>query len=285
MKGEKVFHIYAGNGISQKESQITEGQGDSKMMVKKIAIVSTLVLGLVLGLTLPALADEDSTPPEASEVSLKVLKGEVISIDQGKTFFVIQSRGQQEFTITVNSDTEYFTVPFPRRIVNTAELHLEQGQDQIKLRPMAQRGLRLARHNAEVRQWIEERPGLMKRYLRFGEEATFDDITVGAQVVVRAVPEGNNLLAKQVLIIERLVPNQVTGTIASISLADKAITIAPADGGQDITMSYNEETRFILRGTPGLEVGQSVRAIYNEDMVAKIVFVPATPAETTEPAD
>ena len=254
------------------------------MKILKIAGISVLVLGLVLGLTLPALAEEDSTVTGASTVPTKLLPGKVVSIDEGKTFFVIQSQ-EQEFTIFVDNDTEYFKSPFPFRLVDAArerEERLEQGHDQQKLRQMPYRGLGLARGRAGLGERAQERLELMRGFSRFGGEATFDDITVGAQVVVQAVPQGDNLLAKQVLIVEPFVPNHVKGTVAAISVANKTITIAPADGGEAITLSYNERTRFILRGTPTLEAGQPVRAIYNDEMVARVVFAPPDMTEQAE---
>jgi len=104
------------------------------MKILKIAGVSILALGLVLGLALPATAANNSASPQASNLPPKILAGKVISIDEGKTHFVIQGRGQ-EFTISVNSDTEYSKVPCQ----NTSLLirnRVQSRQGQMKLRPM-----------------------------------------------------------------------------------------------------------------------------------------------------
>ena len=103
---------------------------------------------------------------------------------------------------------------------------------------------------------------------------TSDDIAIGTQVVVRVVPAEDNLVAKLVIIIKPTSYGRILGTITDISPEDKTITIAPADGGDDIVLSYSERTRFILRGITELEVGQSIRAIHDEEMIAKVVFVP-----------
>ena len=65
------------------------------------------------------------------------------------------------------------------------------------------------------------------------------------------------------------------GTVADISTVDRTIAIAPDDGSSQITLSYDDHTRFVLRGVTGLATGQLVRVVYDEELVAKVVFVPA----------
>ena len=219
------------------------------MKVLKIAGVSILALGLVLGMVVPALATPGSASPPANDTPPKVLAGKVISLDEGETPFVIQSRGQ-EFTISVNGDTQYFKVPAPQKGITTAQ---------------NRRGLR---------QQARGKPESVRQLPRFREEATLDDITIGARVVIWLVPEEDNPVAKLVLIIKPITPKTVTGTISGISSEDKTITIVPADGSDDITLNYNERTRFILRGTTALEEGQSARIVLNKEMTAKVVLAP-----------
>ena len=143
------------------------------MKVLKIAGVSILALGLVLSMVVPALATPDSASPPANDKPPKVLAGKVISLDEGETLFVIQSRGQ-EFTISVNDDTQYFKVPAP------------------------QKGIATAQNRPGMRQQARGKPESVRQLPRFREEATFNDITVGARVVVRLVPEEDNPVAKLV---------------------------------------------------------------------------------------
>jgi len=237
------------------------------MRTWKIAGVSVLSLGLVLGLALPALAaPPDWAPPQAGHVSPKLLRGEVIEVDEGKTFFIIQSRGQ-EVTISVDSDTQYFKVSVPRGVPALAKHQLglvEQVQENSGLRQQAQARLELRLENQEgfgVGRWL--RP--------FGEEASFDNIAVGSRVVVRTAPGNGNPLAKLVFIIEPTGCGHILGTITDISSGDKTIIIAPADGGDDVVLSYGDRTHFILRGAPGLEGGELVRVVYDEEKMAKVV--------------
>jgi len=135
--------------------------------------------------------------------------------------------------------------------------------------------LGLVKHQPEPGEQGQGMPGLGRWLRPFGEEATFDDITVGSYVVVRATPGKGNPVTKLVIIIEPIGYGRVVGTITDISLAGKTITIAQDDGGDGIVLSYDEETCFILRGIAGLEKGQRVRAIYDaKDMIAKVVFAP-----------
>jgi len=254
------------------------------MKTLKIAGVAILVLGLVLGLTLPTLAASDNTESEASNIPPEVLVGKVVSVEKDARTFVIQSEGQ-ELTISTNIDTEYFKVPVPRRILSAARNRLELGQDQVKLRPMPQKALGLVRHRAELKQQVCEKLECIRQLPRFHEEATFEDIAVDAWVKVRLVPGEDNFVAESVLIIKSPdmiklpdmikppVSTSVVGTVTGVSPADETITIAPIDGGEEIVLKYNENPRFILRGTPELE-GQSARAVYDAEMVAKAVFAP-----------
>jgi hypothetical protein len=215
-----------------------------------IAGVSVLALGLILGLALPALA----ATPWADDSQTRVVRGKVISVDDQE--FVIQS-GEQELTISVYSNTKYFKLCVPGRIMALARHQVElRAQDQLP--PPEDVGM----------------PRLQRARLRLlhhlGEEAEFSDIEVGDRVVVRLAPEENNL-AQRVLIIKPTTYAHVSGTITDIP--QSAITITPADG-EPVTLSYNESTEFVLNGFIAVEEGQYARAIYDSDnMVAKRVAV------------
>lgn len=217
------------------------------MKVLTIAGVSILALSLVLGTAFPVLAASDLALRQASDIHPKILASHVVSLDENQESFVIQCQGM-ELTVSVNSDTQYFKVLIPRKVAA------------------------LARYRAELKRQNQEKLELVERFRRFTQKATFDDIAIGARVAVRAMPGEGNPLAKLVLIIEPTTYKRVIGTITDVSLVNKTITIAPADGNNDIILNYNEKTRFILRGTTKLEEGQSARAVYDEEMTAKVVL-------------
>jgi hypothetical protein len=263
------------------------------MKVLKVVGVSALALGLVFGLASPALA----APPDwasswASHMPPAVLMGEVVKIDTSQQIFVIQS-GWWEVTVSVDNDTQYYEAPIPWRAIPPAGRRMElrqQSQERLGLnkwlRPFVGKAGSffkavvpwgvpgLVRHQLELRQQAGEEPGLMGWLRPFAEEATFDDLTVGTQVVVLAESGEDNPLAKLVIIIEPTGYGRVVGIVTDISTEDKTITVDPIGEDGGIVLSYNERTRFVLCGIPGLEVGQSIRAIYDEDMTAKVVFSP-----------
>jgi hypothetical protein len=221
-----------------------------------------------------------------------VLMGEVISVDASQQTFVVQS-GEREVTVSVDSDTQYYEAPIPWRAIPPAKRLMElrqQSQERLGLnkwlRPFVGKAGSffkavvpwgvpgLVRHQLELRQQAGEEPGLMGWLRPFAEEATFDDLAVGTQIVVLAESGEDNPLAKLVIIIEPTGYGRVVGIVTDISTEDKTITVDPIGEDGGIVLSYNERTRFVLCGIPGLEVGQSIRAIYDEDMTAKVVFSP-----------
>lgn len=217
--------------------------------VLKIAGVSVIALGLILGLTLPAVA----APAGTEDSQIEVVRGKVLTV--GDQEFVIQS-GDEELTIKVDEDTKYFKLCVPGRIVSLARqrVRLEQQYELLPLdeedRPLLQRAkLKLLRH--------------------FGEKAEFSDIAEGDRVAVW-LADGDNL-AKRVLIIEPTNYARVSGTITDIS--SSAITITP-DDAEAVTLDYNESTVFVLKGITQVEEGQYALAVYDSDnMVAKRVVV------------
>jgi len=267
-------------------------EGVNIMKVWNIVGVSALALGLVFGLVSPALAAPPHwTPPQTGYMPPAVLVGEVVSVDEGKTFFVIQS-GSREVTVSVDSDTRYYEALVPWRAIPPVRIMMELRQESQEGPGLGQRlhsfvgkagslfkalvpwgAPGLVKHQLE--QPAGEETGLLEWFHPFGEEANFDDVTVGSQVVVRASPGDDNPLAKLVIIIEPIGYGRVVGTVTDISTEDKTITIDPVGEDGEIILSYNERTRFVLCGVPGLEVGQRVRVIYDvEEMTANLVFAP-----------
>jgi len=130
----------------------------------------------------------------------------------------------------------------------------------------------------------------LRRLSFFGEEATFGDIAVDDRVVVRAVWEENSYLAKIVIIIKPTTYARVIGTVSNINEAAMEIAIEPLSSSSaedgEITLAYDSHTVFILRGTPGLQEGEKVVAIYMEKedgtLLAKRVMSGAEPLELAQ---
>lgn len=250
------------------------------MKVWKIALVSVLALGLVLGVASPALAAPPwAAPSPADPPPPRVIRGEVVSIE-GNTAFVVRS-GWSEVTVLVNDETDYFkasvsagAISLARRLVKPDEPSSEGVGLRQRLHRLVAGVLAsvpaLVRNRLEMRLEVREELGVGRLLSPFGEEAAFDDIEVGSWVVVWAVADGDNLLAKRVVITEPITYHHVVGNVSEIS--SETITII-TDGGEIIDLSYDEGTCFILRGSISLEVGDSVRAVYDGEGMAKVIVV------------
>jgi hypothetical protein len=244
------------------------------MKVWKIALVLVLALGLVLGVASPALAAPPwASPPQDTPPSPRMIRGEVVSIADAS--FVVKT-GWSEVTVLVDNETAYFKTPARPGAFSSAEPGTEGLGLRLRLRlhrlvagvPTPVRAL--VQNRLEVREQVRGELGVRRLFSPFGEEATFADIEVGSWVSVWAVPEGDNLVARRVVIMEPVEYHLVVGSV--IGLDSENITIT-TDAGEIITLSYDEETRIILRGSISLEVGQQVRAVYDEEGVARLVVV------------
>lgn len=252
------------------------------MKALKIALALILGVGLTIGTALPGLAAWGE-PGNMDKLAPGIVRGSVISL--GEENFVIQS-GEEKLTITVNEETSYFKASLPRGLATAARQRMElRCQNQEGTEAMAP--VTPMRLKARGRVFQAENGGIpgpqranLKRLHPFGEEVTFDDIAVDDRVVVQ-VADGDNQLAKRVLIIEPATCSHLRGTISDVSPAD--ITIEPADGSEAVTLEYNSRTVFILRGTTQIEPGQSACAVYDSDsMVARRVTAGMPPQEVTD---
>jgi hypothetical protein len=168
------------------------------MKVLKIAGVSILALGLVLGVALPGLAASDSASLQASNILPEVLRGRVVSIDDDQGFFVIQS-GEQKLTISVDDDTKYFRLYVPERLTALLRHRMQLMQPEVQIESVINQTPQLKKRAMEILK--HQRPNL-KQLRCLGEEATFGDIAVGDRLEVRAMWGENSYLAKTVVIMK-----------------------------------------------------------------------------------
>jgi hypothetical protein len=211
----------------------------------------------------------------------KVIRGEVLS-NEGDAAFVVRS-GWYEVTVLVNDETDYFKASVQAGALMLAPLLVkpdEASPEGLGLRQRLHRLVAgvlasvpaLVRNRLEMRPEFREGLGVGGLLSYFGEEATFDDIEPGNQVVVWAVADGDNLLAKRVVIMEPTTYHHLMGTISEIDSEAETIAIITYDG-KSIVLSYDEETCFILRGNINLAGDEPVRAVYDEKVMAKVVVV------------
>ena len=285
------------------------------MKILKVALAVTLAVGLILGATLPGLANSDEPAPQAeSKPQPRMLKGQVSSINEIEEIFTIQA-GEQSIDIKVNEGTRYFKLTAPLRGLAALRQHRMESlgsQDRIRARvsdmpmrfkaPGQMLSLRRGRPftnltsgpmkaqefapNLPAPGWGKEKPKRLQGNLnwlhQFGEMATFDDIAVGNRVIVHVVPNEGEPLAKLVLIIEPAAQNRVIGEVTEIT--EDTVTIAP-ENGDAVELNYDEDTIFILRGTPSLEEGEEAVAIYvetDDGLLAKRIRQGDRPSELAD---
>jgi len=275
------------------------------MSLLKIAVASVLVLSLVLGLALPALADSDEPLPWTEDAKARIVKGTVTEVDEeNQAYFKVQS-GEDEIGIRVDENTKYFMLDVPGRITALAQQFRLRNQAEVGT--PEEQGLRLRLQNqAEVSAQGDLGMGLQKRVragalvsnqarLRvqnrvaqtedvplpepqqamrrpFGAGAEFSDMEVGDRVVVWLADDES--LAKWVLIVKPATYARVSGTITDVS--SETIEITP-DDGEAVTLRYNEDTVFVLNGFIAVEEGQLARAVYDSEhmMVERVaVYLP-----------
>lgn len=231
-----------------------------KSLTYGFAIILAMIM--VLGLTLPVLAkqereQENNKPNTAASVILQ--RGAVTQVDAAKTFFNIK-QGSKEIKINVDNNTKYYEVTIPRGLEGLLN----------KLPEVKER----------IQQELKDRKGpVLSQIVHLGQPATFDGLTVGDRVAVRVTGENN--LATEVLIFKPAFEN-VKGVITDISVANK-ITISLANGAA-VTLNYDSQTLFSIRGAIAVEEGQNAQALYRvKDMLAKTMSVnmPASTPNST----
>jgi len=279
------------------------------MKIWKILMITTLVVALVLGVTIPVLAASGKSAPQAGNLASegeppswvkklpRIIRGEVIDIDD--RLFVVQT-GEETPTIYVTEDTKYFIVTAPVMAMHQWQLRSQSETTETPMPTMLRSRaniLQLRKGNAgsspalfmpqDNGQGMAQKIRASLPWLSHsGEEATFSDIESGDKVVVLlATPANDSLTAtaeeqlttQVVLIIRPSVWNRVAGTIESLS--DDTIVIEPVSGGDVVSLRYDENTTFILKGFTSVETGQFAHVVYDtETMLARTVRVwPETP--------
>ncbi len=285
------------------------------MKIWKIAVVITLVVALVLGVTIPGLAASGNSAPQTGKLTNndeppawgkklpRIIRGEVTDI--GNNSFDV-SNEETESTIYVTEDTKFFMGPAPIMAMRQWQLHSEQANmpPPMAAMPESQFGSPrsgMGKTNGGVSSFMFQRPEFAPNLLQLNngqgivqrirarlaqlrplcEEANFDDLNTGDRVAILLAPLAGNtpateveeeLIAQVVYIIKPSVWGRVAGTIESLS--DDSIAIKPASGDDTVTLTYDENTIFTLKGFSSVETEQSAHAVYNtETMMAKVIKV------------
>jgi hypothetical protein len=238
----------------------------------KIGVPFVAIMTLMLSTALPVLADN-----KAKSVSgLRTVQGEVISLasDNATSTIVVQNGNKQQVTITVDANTKYFMVPNGKATAPT-----NNGMAKFKVAEKTANNAQSKK--LQVTEQLEA--GIIASCGNgSGKEAQFSDIQVGDRVVAQIKTTDN--IAAKVLIIKAPAIQKVKGTITAIS--DNSTTITPTSGPA-VTLNWDGNTKFVLKGLIAVQSGQYADAVYNKNtMTALTVNVQATaPATGSSPSD
>jgi hypothetical protein len=252
--------------LSKRRFQEENMKKEIRRNALKIGIPFLVIMTLVMGMALPVLADNESKPI----TGLRVVQGEVMSVASDNSTLVVQNGNQQQVTVTVDSNTKYFVVPAGKTsaAINSNIVKDKKADKKVnKVKPKQSQAAELKEPGITANcgndsDWLD----------RFGKEAQFSDIQVGDRVIAQVKTADN--LATRVLIIKAPIIQRVKGIITAVS--DNSITITPANGTV-VTLSWNGETRFVLKGLISVQNGQYASAVYNRNSLeAQTVDVQAT---------
>lgn len=251
----------------------------------KIGLI-VMAVGLITGLVLPGIVAADEAGQTSPPARATTLKGKVVSIATDKTSFSIKS-GDQTIAIKVDGNTRYYQVQLPLRLAPLLK-RLQEGKGPKSSRDV-ERGLGLKKGKVDREAVEDEDVGLaqgeallqqLEGKLRpIGAKATFDDIAVDDTVLLRVMPNEN--LAKLVLIVKASVIGRVQGMVSAVS--GSSITILRADA-TTVVLSWDANTRFVLKGLISVQPGQIAIATYNTKTMKAIVVQVNPPSPPTTPA-
>jgi hypothetical protein len=235
----------------------------------KKEIVNALRMGLpflvtvtlVLTAALPVTAANNKSKPVST---MRTVQGEVISLasDNSTSTIVIQNGNQKQVTVRVDSNTKYFMVP-NGKTATTANNIMAKNKVAEKTANNGQ---------SKKLQVTEQLEASIANCGNGSEkEARFSDIQIGDRIIAWVKNADN--LATKVLIIKAPAIQKVKGTITAVS--DNSTTITPSNGTA-VTLGWDANTRFILKGFISVQVGQYANAVYDKNtMISRTVDVQA----------
>jgi hypothetical protein len=252
--------------LSKRRFQEENMKKEVRRNALKIGIPFIVIMTLVTGMALPVLADNESK----SITGLRLVQGEVMSVASDNSTFVVQNGNQQPVTVLVDSNTKYFIVPAGKAAaaINSNTVKNKTIDKKVnKVQPPQSQAADL-KESVVTANCGNDSNGLD----RFGKEAQFSDIQIGDRIIARVKTADN--LATRVLIIKAPAIQKVKGIIIAVS--ENSITITPANGTA-VTLSWDENTRFVLKGLISVQNGQYASAVYNRNtMKAQTVDIQAT---------
>jgi hypothetical protein len=223
----------------------------------RIGVPFAAIAALVMGLAAPALAKGNNASDTRPTPAVRTVQGKVVSIASDNSSFTVQN-ASGNVTVSVNATTKYYVVPVGR-VQQTVTNKIVQGK----------------RENGED-DWNKYIPANWRDNLnwldKFLKKGQFSDIEIGDRVIARIGASDN--VARQVLIIKASPIQQVKGTISAVTgVSSGTITI------NGVTLNWDSNTRFTLKGLIAVANGQYATAVYNKNTLKALTvnILPTAP--------
>ena len=234
-------------------------KGILQLPVIKPGIIFLLAAILILGAIFsgPSVSSQTSSPIPSGPT----LHGQVESISTDNNSFTIRSDNQDSMTVTVDQNTTYLKVTIPEAALSAMMNMLET---MVGKGPFFSSG------------GMPGMPGMPGMFGGSGisaQLATFADLAPGDIVTIKTTTAN---LASEILMVKLPDIRRAVGTVTSVT--PDSITITPSNGDA-VTLNWDEETRFILKGQTAIETDQEAMVIYRTaSMEAILVFTGITEA-------
>jgi len=242
-----------------------------------VGLVLTLAIGMVAGTALPVMAAQAEKAVAKGKVLQNIMRGEVTGKDSSS--FKVKNGKGEETNIQVDPLTKFYVVPGLSKVADV--IKQQTGPKQIQAQEKVNNGMAARKATSGILSKIKEDAGPkaegkgiiaqddLKWLEKWGSKAGFTDLAVGDTAVVYPVPTASVPTAKIVLIIKKPVIMQIKGKIEAVG--GGTVVIA---GETKITLSYDQDTVFVLKGVIAVAPGQTAQVSYDsEKMLAKRVTV------------
>jgi hypothetical protein len=231
----------------------------------KVGAVLILALVLLAVVAVPSLAD---TPTTTATPKVKITptathsaQGKVASLAVNS--IVLQDGTEAPINLTVDANTKYFMLSLGRAQGFFSSVFPRASDKNLPDFSNALRNFHLPSNWKDDFAWLE----------RFGAQAQLSDVAVGDRIIARLA--ASSFLAQQVLIIKTPAPLILQGKGIVTAIGADSFTIQPTTGAA-VSLKWDANTRFALKGLIALQVGQYATASYNRNtLVALTVDVQA----------
>jgi len=218
----------------------------------RMAAPLVLTMALCMNEGLPVMAANASkTVP-----TFRLIQGEVTKIvstgSTSENSTIILSQGRKQIEIKVNAATKYYLV------AGGISAAAQTKSAKRKSNTLGLRAAGTAGDSVDEAAIMASCATDASSLSRFGKLAKFSDVQVGDRVIA-CIKTADNIAA-QVLIIPSPGIKKVYGTITAVS--NGSLTIAPT-AGSPVTVNWDVNTKFTLKGLISVQSGQYVTVLYN----------------------